>query len=116
VKKRSTKITVENHQVLIIRQRKRRQLGWCPGCDLEVEMVTAEQAAVLLGISLRAVCRAVEADQFHYRETDDGMLYLCLNSLLQSPDEAARNLAPDRIARHQPVLLPPSTRIKKKEH
>ena len=87
--KRSTKVTVENHEVLIIRQRKRRQFGWCPGCDLEVEMVTAEQAAVLLGTSLRAICRRVEADQFHFRETDDGMLYLCLNSLLQSPGETA---------------------------
>ena len=64
------------------------------------------------GLSLRDVCRAVEANQFHFRETDDGMLYLCLNSLLQSPGEAARPLAP--LALPQP--LAPSIKVKKKEH
>jgi len=84
VSKRQTKITVENHEVLIIRQRQRRQLSWCPGCDVEAEMITAEQAALLSGFSLRAICRRVEADQLHSVETDDGMLYICLNSLLMT--------------------------------
>jgi hypothetical protein len=44
-------------------------------------MVTPEEAALLTGASLRAVCRQVEAGQLHFRETAHGQLFICLDSL-----------------------------------
>jgi len=82
VRKRRTKITVESHQVMVIRQSKATVKAWCAVCGEPVQMVTAEQAARLNGLSLRAVLRRVEADQLHFTETPEGTLFICLNSLM----------------------------------
>jgi len=44
-------------------------------------MATPEEAAILTGFSLRAICRQVEAGGLHFRETANGQLFICLNSL-----------------------------------
>jgi hypothetical protein len=79
--KRRTEITVETEQVLILRRARRATRAWCPKCRAEVGMVAPEDAATLGGLSLRAVCRRVEAGELHFRETADGRLFICLNSL-----------------------------------
>jgi hypothetical protein len=77
--KRRTEITVETDQVLFLRRRSFR-LAWCAACAGQVHLVTAEEAAILAGLNLRAIFRRVEADQLHYTETPDGQLLICLNS------------------------------------
>jgi hypothetical protein len=79
--KRRTEITVETNQVTVIYRPKRFVRAWCEGCDAEVSMVTAEQAALIAGISLRAICRSVEAGALHFVEIADRVLFICPNSL-----------------------------------
>lgn len=56
---------------------------WCDFCAEQVQMVSAEQAALISGISLRQLVKQVEVDELHYRETEDGLLLICLPSLSQ---------------------------------
>ena len=82
--KRRTQITIETERTLLIRQLRKRVDGWCAACGAMVELITAEQAAILTGLSQREICRQVEAGQLHFNETDDGRLFICLNSLANS--------------------------------
>ena len=86
VRKRKTKITVESHQVTVIRHSQASVRAWCAVCGEPVRMVTADQAAIVTGTSLRAVLRQVEADQLHFTETTEGRLFICLNSLMARGD------------------------------
>jgi hypothetical protein len=76
-----TKITVETDRLLVIRRRQRFALAWCAECAAEVRLATAEEAAVMVGLSLRDLCRRVEEGRLHFRETADGLLWICVNSL-----------------------------------
>ena len=55
-------------------------------CGEPVRMVTADQAAIVTGTSLRAVLRQVEAAQLHFTETAEGRLFICLTSLMARGD------------------------------
>lgn len=79
--KRRAEITVETEQVVIIRPTEAGASRWCSDCEATVLMVTSDNAALLLGSSLRAICRQVEAGQLHFRETETGRLFICLNSI-----------------------------------
>jgi len=46
-------------------------------------MATAEQAALLAGVSTRQLYRWVEASKLHFTETPEGLLLVCLDSLAQ---------------------------------
>jgi len=76
-----THITVEKHEVWVVRQGRKIVTAWCETCGATVEMVTAEQAAALAEVSTRAIYRQVESGQIHFTETADGQLFVCLNSL-----------------------------------
>lgn len=80
---RETRITIESHQVMILRRNKDAIQIWCERCGERVKMVTAEQAGVISGSTLRLVLRQVEADAVHFTETAEGRLFICLNSLMQ---------------------------------
>lgn len=79
--KRKAEITVETEQIVIIHQAGQLIRSWCPGCASRVPMVTSQKAALLLGSSLRTVCRQVEAGQLHFYEAENSSLYICLNSI-----------------------------------
>lgn len=79
--KRRAEITVETEQVVIIRPIEEGARRWCPTCAATVPMVTSDNAALLLGSSLRAICRQVEAGQLHFCETETGRLFICLHSI-----------------------------------
>lgn len=61
--------------------------SWYAECSAEVEMVTAERAAAMSGVSKRAIYRRVENTQIHFietsetSETGEGGLWICSNSL-----------------------------------
>lgn len=79
---------VETHQIWIIRQPDFRGTVWCAGCARLVRMVTADEAARMVHQNTRTIYAWVEADRLHYRETPDGCLLVCLDSLLSN--EAAK--------------------------
>lgn len=46
-------------------------------------MILAEDTAAVVGISLRDICRQIEAGRLHYTETGNGSLLICLDSLIE---------------------------------
>ena len=81
--RRRIEITVETDQVLLISKPGRSAPAWCGECNRRVRMATAEQAALLAGVSVRQIYRWVEAGKLHFTETPEGLLLVCLNSLAQ---------------------------------
>ena len=78
MKTRKTVITSESHELLVIRQLPAGAArAWCPGCAAEVWMLRPGEAALLAGLSARAVYRLAEAGLVHFAETPDGLLLVC---------------------------------------
>ena len=89
IPKKRTQVTVETERVLVIRRRYRAIEAGCDACGETVVMIRPDQAAAVSGRSLRAIFGAIEATELHFMEQADGMLLICLNSLLkQNPTEA----------------------------
>jgi hypothetical protein len=80
MKKRKT-ITIETHQVQIIRARPPEVEAWCANCAAQSPFLTPEAAAQMTGTTTRALYRWVEAGALHFIETAEGGLLLCLPSL-----------------------------------
>ena len=81
ITKRRIEITIEKRRVLTVRTRRVSATGWCAQCGLKVRMVTAEDASRIAQVTLRTIYRWVETGQLHFRESQDGLLLICLKSL-----------------------------------
>jgi hypothetical protein len=81
-KTKRKKITVETERLLVI-----SHIGgvgsWCEGCRAKVKLMGIEQAAAIAGLSHRALFHMIERHQLHFTETPDGLLLICLDSLLK---------------------------------
>jgi hypothetical protein len=80
-RKRRTEITFQTKERLVLRQRRSPVRVWCEGCGQQTQMITAEAAAVVAGVSRRTIYRWAETEKLHFTETSDGLLLVCLNSL-----------------------------------
>jgi hypothetical protein len=78
-----TRIIVETERLLSLSRRGRAVDCWCERCGGSVQMICAQRAATLIDIGLREICRRVEAGRLHFKETSEGELLICLNSLFQ---------------------------------
>src|ERR1700688_2436559 len=78
-----TRITIEINRVLIVR-RMRSSRTWCPECAREVDVVGTEEASVLIGMTQPAFQECVETGKWHFSESSDGALLICLDSLMKS--------------------------------
>jgi hypothetical protein len=76
-------ITVETERLLIIRRRYRAVEEWCEGCGELALMIRPDQAAAVTGRTLRQIFTDIENDRLHFRESPDGLVLVCLNSLLK---------------------------------
>jgi hypothetical protein len=81
-KRRKTRITIETERVVL--RRPRRESAWCPECAEPCRMVSADEAALLLHTSTRAICRLVDASRVHFTEDPDGLLMICFKSLINA--------------------------------
>ncbi|MBI3949513.1 MAG: helix-turn-helix domain-containing protein [Acidobacteria bacterium] len=81
MKKKRTEITVETERVLVIRRGRHSVSAWCDGCAQQVQVVTAEEAASIVGVSRRTIYRWADAEKIHFTEISDGRLLICTNSL-----------------------------------
>ena len=75
-------ITVETERLLVIRRRYQAVEEWCDSCGRKTLMIRPDQAAALSGRTLRNIFNAVELGALHFRELPDGMLLICLTTLL----------------------------------
>lgn len=82
-----TEITIEQHEVTIVRSGQHRllpaepQRAWCLFCEQEVVVVTAETAAQVRGVSRREIYRQIESGALHFNELADGVVQVCMTSL-----------------------------------
>jgi hypothetical protein len=75
-------ITVETERLLIIRRRYRAVEEWCDGCGELALMIRPDQASAVTGRALRMIFTEIESGHLHFREYPDGLVVVCLNSLL----------------------------------
>ena len=80
---KTTEITIERSEVLVVRRANKALYAWCAECEAEVRMGTPEEAAALAHLSMRTIYRRVETGRVHFTETVDGGLLVCLNSILE---------------------------------
>ena len=77
-------ITVETERLLVIRRRYQAMEEWCDDCRALALMIRPDQAAAVSGRTLRAIFAELETGALHYRELPDGLVLICLNTLLQN--------------------------------
>src|SRR5258708_33790333 len=75
-------IVVETNRKLIIRRYRNETESWCTECVQLVRWLTPEELALVVGGSSRTIYRQAENGQAHFFETPDGLLLICLNSIL----------------------------------
>ena len=76
-----TEITIETHEVLVIRRRGSFPRTLCPDCGEQSTMMTLDEAITVFSVSMRSIVRYVEAGDLHFVETPKGALFLCSESL-----------------------------------
>ncbi len=96
VKRKTTHITVTTEEVWVVHKAQLIAEQWCESCAAQVRMVSAQGAAALAKVSARAIYRAVESQQLHFKETSDGRLFICLNSLPLVSNATVRQKAIDK--------------------
>jgi hypothetical protein len=74
--KRQVKISLEKHEVKVIRYSQRRKF-YCEICQTESQFFTVSQMSMLLEISELNVFRLAVDGKFHLLETNEGKLMLC---------------------------------------
>jgi hypothetical protein len=77
-------LTLERYQRLTIRRTNSPTHVWCAACGEQMVMVSGEEAAKLTGQSSRELYRQVEQGLYHSGERADGILLICVESLLAS--------------------------------
>ena len=81
-KKRWNEKKLEIHELLIIRGAS-GSLPLCDECSMrDAILLSPERAATVTGISERLIYQWVEAGAIHYKETPNGKLRVCINTLL----------------------------------
>ncbi len=80
-KKKRTEVTVETHQLFVVRKIGSSVGTWCAECAAVVRMIAPDEAGMIADVSARTIYRWVEADRIHFVETPVGRLLVCLDSL-----------------------------------
>ena len=79
--KRRIEIQVDKSRLLILRRSGGIVSNWCDDCSQASAMLTADEAAALTNVSSRIIYQRVERGEVHYRETPEGSLLICANSV-----------------------------------
>jgi hypothetical protein len=108
-KERRTEITLQTERTISIKS-SRALTALCEQCGREVQMFTPGQAALISGLSSREVYHRVETSEVHFTETVEGLLLVCLDSLLgYQPPQAMLAAESGEGEETTPLLQNPST-------
>jgi hypothetical protein len=77
--RRTTLITIETEQVLIIRRRHAVR-AWCQECGAEADFMPADQMGRVVNLS-----SGTRSRPHHVAHSEDGALLVCLDSWLKLP-------------------------------
>jgi hypothetical protein len=81
---RISKTIIETHEVARISTTE-PLAGYCEGCRHEGVFITVENAVRETGLRLREIFRRIESGGVHCLELPDGMVLVCLTSLVTEP-------------------------------
>jgi hypothetical protein len=75
-------INVQTERLVVVSHRRSAHLiAWCELCARNASLLTVDEAAAFVHTTARDIYRRVEAAELHFRETPEGALLICLNSL-----------------------------------
>jgi len=77
-----TEITLETDRLIVVSRPKKKR--WCSDCELYVEMMSIDDAALRSQVNSRTIFRWAESGAVHSTETAEGLLLICPNSLNQN--------------------------------
>ena len=80
-----TEITLETNQTLVFRRQRSTAVLLCEECGCGMLML--EEAVAASQVSSRLIHRWAEAGLIHFQETKEGLLLVCLKSLLSAVSE-----------------------------
>jgi excisionase family DNA binding protein len=83
VGRKRTEIIIETERIIYISSRSDSSVLWCEVCARRVLMLTAEEAAAVLRVSVEEILRKIEDGQLHYVQMRGSSLRICPNSLLK---------------------------------
>jgi hypothetical protein len=72
----------DNYRRWFIRQGASQHRELCAVCDEQIQMIRLEEAAVAANVELQTIHTLIEAGKLHYVKTDEALLLVCLNSLI----------------------------------
>jgi len=78
---RTTEVTVEKSEFIVVRRPHRSVPAWCVECGKPVRLVKPEDAAIATGLNVREVYRRIEKGEVHFVETREGAPLVCMKSL-----------------------------------
>ena len=81
---RRTEVSIEMEQLMVIQRRRGSVTSRCKECDVEVVMLTPDEAALVTLASTRSLYRMIDSGMVHFEETPAGLIRLCLPSLVQA--------------------------------
>jgi hypothetical protein len=82
--RRILKTVIETHEVIRISTTE-PVAGYCEACRHESVFITVENAVRETGLRSRDIFRRIESGAVHCRELPDGMVLVCLTSLVTEP-------------------------------
>ena len=85
--KQKVAITFESDETVVLKQVGKIATDFCPRCQRDVEMISADVLALLTGSSEREIFRLIEAGRIHFIEPH--RILVCLNCFREL-------IAPDR--------------------
>jgi hypothetical protein len=76
-----TKISVEKHEIRTVRINNGESSAYCRTCGEQTVMLTPEQLASLLNVSVPEVCRRIDTAEIHLANNGRSVGLICGNSL-----------------------------------
>ena len=79
--KKRLEIRLETHELTIVRFNPNQKHAYCPVCRTHTPQMSVAESVSVLSMTETAIFRLAESGHIHSRETADGLLRLCGNSL-----------------------------------
>jgi hypothetical protein len=85
---RTTRITVETDSFLVVRRAK-ADLGWCPDCCAEVDVITVTRDSISDPATAAQVEGWLHTSNLHFWRSPEGTVHVCVTSLLRCSAQKA---------------------------
>src|SRR5579863_4547660 len=87
---RSTRITVEQETIMVVRHAKAER-SWCPLCGAEVDVITLGDEGLAEVLTAKETHGSIAAGKLHLLQEAEGTARICLSSFLRCFEPAAQS-------------------------